>query len=168
MEINAKKRIYIVGSVASGKTTLAQKLAAQLNIPWYELDNVFHERIPKVDRGRAKGERELVFKNILESEKWIIEGVRRECFDEGFLKADIIIFLNTPPYLRKFRIIRRWMLQKLRLEKCEYTADFIMLNKMFKWSKDFEKSKAGLLKLLQPYKNKLVILKYNDIGRMKM
>ena len=167
MEINAKKRIYIVGSVGSGKTTLAKRLSLQLNTPWYELDNVFHERIPKADRGRAKGERELVFKNILDSEKWIIEGVRRECFDEGFMKADIIIFLNTPQFIRQYRITRRWIRQKLKLEKCEYNADLNMLSKMFQWSKSFEKSKGELLKLLQPYKEKLVIMKNNDIESTK-
>lgn len=164
MEKKAKKRIYIVGSVGSGKTTLAKKLSARLNAPWYELDNVFHERVPKADRGRAKGERELVFKNILSSQKWIIEGVRRECFDEGFQNADRIIFLNTPPFIRKIRITKRWILQNLKLEKSEYKADFKMLLKMYQWSREFEKSKGELLKMLSAYKDKLIISKNNNVN----
>lgn len=33
-------KIHIIGSVGSGKTTLARALSYQLNIPYYELDNV--------------------------------------------------------------------------------------------------------------------------------
>jgi shikimate kinase len=35
------KKIHIIGSVGSGKTTLARTLSSHLNIPFYELDNVF-------------------------------------------------------------------------------------------------------------------------------
>jgi adenylate kinase family enzyme len=40
MEGNIPKRIHIIGSVGSGKTTLARTLSSRLNIPFYELDNV--------------------------------------------------------------------------------------------------------------------------------
>lgn len=36
------RRIYIIGSVASGKTTLARTLSKKLNIKAYELDNVVY------------------------------------------------------------------------------------------------------------------------------
>lgn len=32
-------KIYIVGSVGSGKTTLARKVAAELQVPHFETDN---------------------------------------------------------------------------------------------------------------------------------
>ena len=34
------QKIYIIGPVGSGKTTLAKKLAHKLNIKYYELDKV--------------------------------------------------------------------------------------------------------------------------------
>lgn len=34
------QKIHIIGSVGSGKTTLARKLSKTLQIPYYELDNV--------------------------------------------------------------------------------------------------------------------------------
>jgi len=41
-------KIYIVGIVASGKTTLARKLSLQLTIPHYELDRiVYNETVIK-------------------------------------------------------------------------------------------------------------------------
>ena len=38
------KKIHIIGSVASGKTTLAKELSRKLAIPYYELDNVVWKR----------------------------------------------------------------------------------------------------------------------------
>jgi adenylate kinase family enzyme len=35
-------KIFIVGIVASGKTTLARKLSRELIIPWYEGDCIVH------------------------------------------------------------------------------------------------------------------------------
>ena len=33
-------KIDIIGSVASGKTTLAKRISKQYNIPYYEKDNI--------------------------------------------------------------------------------------------------------------------------------
>jgi adenylate kinase family enzyme len=40
-------KIYIVGIVASGKTTFAKQLSKITGIPWYELDNIVHDDIKK-------------------------------------------------------------------------------------------------------------------------
>lgn len=39
------RKIFIVGIVASGKTTLAKQLSKDMNISWYELDSVVYHRI---------------------------------------------------------------------------------------------------------------------------
>jgi adenylate kinase family enzyme len=44
-------KIYIIGSVASGKTTLARELSRKLNISHYELDCIVHYN---ADSGRFK------------------------------------------------------------------------------------------------------------------
>ncbi len=94
-------------------------------------------------------------------ERWIIEGVFRECFNEGFDKADKIILLNTPPYKRKCRIAKRWLCQKFKIEKSNYRPTLKMLLLMYKWSKGFEKSKGNIFKILEPYKKKVIILNDN-------
>lgn len=45
-------KIHIIGSVGSGKTTLARKLSSQLGIPYYELDNVVRKKVE--GKGRIK------------------------------------------------------------------------------------------------------------------
>lgn len=151
-------KIYIIGSVASGKTTLAKNLSDLYNIPWHELDNVIYIRLPSGDVRRSPEDIHNEFNKIINCEKWIIEGVFRKCFNEGFHKADTIILLNTPPYKRKYRIAKRWICQKFKLEKSNYRPTLKMLLLMYKWSREFEKSKDNILKILEPYKDKVIIL----------
>ena len=37
------QRISVVGNSGSGKTTVAQAIAAELGLPYLELDGVFHQ-----------------------------------------------------------------------------------------------------------------------------
>lgn len=41
---NIPNKIHIIGSVGSGKTTLARNLSTTINVPFYELDNVVWKR----------------------------------------------------------------------------------------------------------------------------
>ncbi|WP_051530021.1 shikimate kinase [Anoxybacteroides tepidamans] len=43
-EREAPQKIHIIGSVGSGKTTLARTLSARLHIPFYELDTIVWKR----------------------------------------------------------------------------------------------------------------------------
>lgn len=159
-----QSKIYISGSVASGKTTMAKKLSKQLNIPWYQLDNVVHIRLSSGDVKRSPQEREIEFNKIINCEKWIIEGVFRECFKNGFEKADTIILLDTPSFKRKYRIIKRWIYQNLKIEESNYVPTLKMLLLMYKWSNDFEMSKNDILEMLKSYNAKVIIMKNNELN----
>jgi adenylate kinase family enzyme len=161
MEKQLYRKIYIIGSVASGKTTMAKNLSKLLNIPWHELDNVFHMRLPSCQEKRTPEGITLEFNKIISCENWIIEGVIRECFNDGFDKADAIILLNTPPFKRKYRIAKRWIYQRLKVERSNYSPTFKMLKRMYKWSSGFEKSRENTLKIIEPYNDKVIILKDN-------
>lgn len=43
-------KIDIIGSVASGKTTLAKKISSKYQVPYYEKDNIVWERTPNGDK----------------------------------------------------------------------------------------------------------------------
>lgn len=59
MTKNSPKKIHIMGSVGSGKTTFAKKLSTQTSIQHYELDNVVWQRIEgSEDIRRSKEERD--------------------------------------------------------------------------------------------------------------
>ena len=105
-------RIYIIGSVGSGKTTLARKLAHALQISHFEMDNFVWQRMPLNDIRRTDSERNSHFLQALETQDWIIEGVHIGWTDKGLEKADLILLLDLPYHLRTKRFVLRYFRQK--------------------------------------------------------
>lgn len=157
------KKIYIIGSVGSGKSTLARQLSSKLNIPYYELDNVVWQRVENGEDIRNSVEvRDTILNSIVDSDEWIIEGVHYKWVLQGFEKADMIIYLDTDIWKRNFRILKRFVVQKLGFEKGNYKQTFEMLGKMYKWNYNHKnKEKSLILELLESYQNKLLILRDN-------
>ncbi len=59
------KKIYIVGTMGSGKTYLAKKLSKELNIPHYDLDDLYWKRkyTSKNSEENKKSNLEIILKN---------------------------------------------------------------------------------------------------------
>ncbi|MBS8266724.1 DNA topology modulation protein FlaR [Mesobacillus boroniphilus] len=154
------KKIHIIGSVGSGKTTLARSLSTRFDLPHYELDNVVWKRTDRGDIRRSEKERDEYLQSIVKADSWIIEGVHYEWVAESFENADMIIFLDISYGKRKYRIIRRFILQKLGLEKANYAPTFKIFRKMFVWNRYFEeKSRQEILTILGVHQHKLYIVK---------
>lgn len=147
-------KILIVGTVGTGKTTLARKLSKDYNIKYYEIDSIVHDDSQN-GRKREEEEQNVIIKNINQNENWIIEGVLRKNLQYLLELADKIIYLDVPKDKRNIRILKRYIKQRLKLEKSNYKPDIKMLKMMFKWSNDFEKNKKKLENVLIKYKNKL-------------
>ena len=97
-------RIYIVGSVGSGKTTLARRISELTGVPFYSLDEVVHTEDPSGswgNRKRSDAERDTLFYGILAESDYIMEDAGRECFIEGMRRADIVILLEIPLWVRR-------------------------------------------------------------------
>ncbi|MCF6410206.1 AAA family ATPase [Pseudalkalibacillus salsuginis] len=163
MNMGIPNKIHIIGSVGSGKTTLARTLSNSFNVPFYELDNVVWQRHESGDIRRPDEERDKYLDNIISTERWIIEGSHSHSWvGKSFQTADLIIFLDTPYPKRIQRIIKRFILQKLGLEKANYVPTLSMFRKMFKWNSSFEKeSKPEILKMLTDEGFNSIILKDN-------
>ncbi|MGD7045789.1 DNA topology modulation protein FlaR [Jeotgalibacillus proteolyticus] len=139
MKKQSLNKIHIIGSVGSGKTTLAKELSAMLRIPYFELDNAVWIRSSNGDIRRTEPEREEYLNGILQTNQWIVEGIHNEDWmRSSFNEADIIIYLNTRYSIRTYRIIKRFLKQKLRVEKSHYKPTFTIFMKMFKWNRSFE------------------------------
>lgn len=155
------KRIHIIGSVGSGKTTLAKEISSWLDIPYYELDNVVWIRHKSGDMRRTEQEREEYLKSILQSNNWIIEGIHNEDWvSDCFNSADLILFLDTKYSIRTYRIIKRFLKQKLRIEKANYILTLDIFFKMFKWNRYFEE--VGKINFFNKYgihKDKIKVIK---------
>lgn len=162
MERAFPKRIHIIGSVGSGKTTLAKELSARLQIPYYELDNVVRERFETGDIMRTAEKRDAHLIEIVNTDSWIIEGVHYKWVSPSFQNAGLIIFLDIGMATRRCRIIKRFFLQKAGLEGANYKPTLKVLKNLYNYNTVFEyERKSKVLEMLKPYESKLVILKSN-------
>ncbi|MEC0240128.1 hypothetical protein P4H66_09730 [Paenibacillus dokdonensis] len=157
------KKIFIIGIVASGKTTLAKRLSKHVQIPWYELDCIVHYQSNNGRVKRTQQEQFDVIKDIDRQGHWIFEGTDRESYQCLYEMADTIIFLDTPLWKRRLRIVTRYLKQQLRLEKAHYKSDFRMLKMMFKWTDDFERNRGCFEAKINLYKDKVIRITDNKI-----
>ena len=149
-------KIYIVGSVGSGKTTLARKLSKKLQIPHFETDNFVWTRHPAGDIRNEIEVRDQLLLEAITTDNWIIEGVHIDWTDMGLQEADQIIFLDFPTTKRGRRIIKRYIRQLLHLEKTNYKPTFSIFRQMFKWNKYFEEQmKQEFLIKFSAYEHKV-------------
>ena len=150
-------KIYIVGIVGTGKTTLAKKLSQDLSIPYYELDNIVYD-------GKIRNSDELInqkFNEIIQENDWIIEDVLRKQFMKALDYADMIIFLDINMITRDYRIIKRYIKRKFYNNE-HYANTLKEVKQLLSWSHEFEKDKDNRLKLLDNYQNKTITVKNND------
>ncbi|MDM5248585.1 MULTISPECIES: AAA family ATPase [unclassified Lysinibacillus] len=154
------QKIHIIGSVGSGKTTLAKELSLKFNIPYYELDNVVWTRKESGDIRRTNQEKIDHLNAIIQTKTWIIEGVHNEEWvAQSFHHADLIIFLDTNYAVRIYRIIKRFILQKMSLEKSHYKPTFTIFIKMFQWNRYFEEiSKPNFFQKFSGYQDKILVI----------
>ncbi|RFU60139.1 hypothetical protein D0463_18385 [Bacillus sp. V59.32b] len=74
----------------------------------------------------------------------------------------MIVYLDTPIWKRNYWILKRFIIQKVGLEKGNYKQTFLMLKNMYRWNYLFEKeSRPEVLKILAQYEEKLLILQDN-------
>ena len=110
-------KIHIIGCSGMGKTYLAKKLSNKYNIPHYDLDNIYWDNSSEKYGLKTEFEkRDNLLQNILEKDAWIVEGIYYKWLEQSFKDADIIYILDLPKYIYKFRIIKRFIKRKLKLE----------------------------------------------------
>ena len=147
-------KLDIVGSVASGKTTLARNLSETYHVPFHQKDNIVWERTPNGDRKRGDKERDQLFQEIINSDDWIVEGSPRKLLRESFEKCDYIILLDIPLYKRLARSIRRWVRQKFGKEEYNSKPTVKFLCYSIKWVFEYEKDKKKIISYLSAYGSK--------------
>jgi adenylate kinase family enzyme len=97
-------RISVIGTSGSGKTTLARALAARLQIPFIELDSIFHQAnwvaLPEdVFRARVAA--------LLGGERWVIDGNYAAVRGLVWERATTIVWLDPPHWQIMAQVIWR-------------------------------------------------------------
>ena len=98
------KRILIIGCCGAGKTTLAQELGKQLNLPVVHLDKLWWLPGWKEDSQENFDAKLAV---ILKTGSWIIDGNYMRTLPERLKYADTVIFLDYPRRVSMWRVVKR-------------------------------------------------------------
>lgn len=98
------KRIMIFGASGTGKSTLARALAAKLDLPVVHIDPMYY-RAGWVQRAPEET-RELV-RLAADNARWVFDGNNSKTMDYRAERADLIVYLEAPRWLRLFRVLRR-------------------------------------------------------------
>lgn len=149
-------KIYILGSVGSGKTTLARKVASKFQIHHFETDNFVWTRDLAGDIRNEIEVRDQLLQDAVILNYWVMEGVHIDWTDAGLHAADHIIFLDIPYRKRLWRIVVRYIRQLLKIEKANYQPTFAIFCKMLEWNKYFEEQMKPAFQIkLNKYEKKV-------------
>jgi hypothetical protein len=98
------RRVSVVGTTGSGKTTLGRALAAALECPHIELDAVFWgpgwtmAELP-IFRSRVA--------SVVAGEGWVVDGGYSDVRDLVWARADTVVWLDYPLAVTLSRLLRR-------------------------------------------------------------
>jgi adenylate kinase family enzyme len=154
------KKIVIIGSGGSGKSTFARKLGEKLKRNVYHLDVLFWKPnwvgVPKDEQRKVQNE-------LVKEEEWIIDGNYGGTMEIRLNAADTIIFLDISRTVCVYRAFKRMVQYRNSTrpdmgEGCKEKFDL----EFFKWIWQFPtKSKPKILEQLEGVSNdkQIIILK---------
>ena len=159
--MNHNRRILVIGSSGSGKSTFSRELSRIRGIPLYHLDKIYW-------RSGWNPIPEEVFNEemmkILPKEEWILDGNYSQSLANRIQFSETVIFLDFKWPVCAFRVIRRniknrWNQRTDITEGCEekFNHDFYEL---LKYIRNFPKTdRIKIIKLLEAnaYEKEIII-----------
>jgi adenylate kinase family enzyme len=116
-------KIIIIGIAGAGKSTLARRLADNLNLPVLHLDTLWHATDYSAEAERLFREKQQTFINS--HEHWLIDGNYSGSLDERLPYVDKIIWLKMSRFKAIFRVMKRsWAFHKNRQSRPEMPSEF--------------------------------------------
>lgn len=151
-------KISIIGGPGTGKSTLADNLGRELNIPIYHLDTIDHLENWKK---RDKKERDKMILDITKKDKWVIDGTYKDTLEERLNNSDLIIFLDysTVSKLKGifFRFFKYRGKERPEIPGCMEKMDWKFISFTINWNR---KKRKLIKNILNKNKyNNLIILK---------
>ena len=151
-------KICIIGCSGTGKTTLANNLGKELNLPVYHLDGINYFANWEA---RNKKERDKIILEKAAEDKWIIDGTYNSTLPQRLKKSDFIIFLDYSQFASITGVIGRFIKnrgkEKKEIPGCKEHIDW----KFFWWVINWRKNKRNeIIKMInQIDRSKVYIFK---------
>lgn len=156
-------RIHIIGGPGSGKTFAAQRLSQLLDIPAYDLDELFWDRSAQRYGVRApEAERDIKLVTITQQPSWIIEGVYHRWLRPSFVQADAIFVLRPNVYVRDWRILRRFVARKFGVTPTK-RENLLDLYRLVVWNHGYDTDNLRrALEFVQEFQQKVFVCRSAD------
>lgn len=149
-------RILVLGGPASGKTTLARTLAAERGLPLVSLDSLFwHDSAETYDIRRDPAERDRMLAEAVAQEAWVMEGVYWKWTGPVFERAEQVVFVDAPLWLRHWRLAKRHVKRRLGLESSTHKETFEGAWQTARWNQRWDRdNRLAVLEILERYREK--------------
>ena len=109
--VNAVKKVLVIGSGGSGKSTFARQLGELLDIEVVYLDKIYWQRgwveTPKTEWLKTVD-------RLLEPDSWIMDGNYSGSLERRLEVCDTVIFLDMPRLLCLWRVLKRAVIYRKR------------------------------------------------------
>ncbi|MCG8520495.1 MAG: hypothetical protein MI794_21120 [Pseudomonadales bacterium] len=119
------QRIMIVGGPGAGKSWLAGEIARRTGLPWFCVDDAVWRADGTLRPAEAMDDQVRTW--ALQS-AWIIEGGNSRTYQERACRADVLIVLSPPRWLRVCRVLRRLPSRALLQGTLTYDRLFLQKN----------------------------------------
>ena len=149
-------RISVIGGSGTGKTTLTSNLGNKLNLPIYHIDGIHHLKNWEI---RDKSERDAIILDLIEKEKWIIDGTYRATLEKRLKKSDLVIFLDFSTFAQIRGVLKRYFTnpgkEKYEIPGCNEKLSLKFLLFVWNWRKE---KRSFILENLNKIDSKKVII----------
>ncbi|VAW23970.1 hypothetical protein MNBD_ALPHA11-825 [hydrothermal vent metagenome] len=162
------KRVAIIGSPGSGKSTVAMQLAKVSGLACIHLDQEFW-----LPGWKEPGKEEWSKKHsdLIAKSSWILDGGFLRTGEDRIQNCDLVVLFNIPTSVCMYRIFKRIILNRGRVrvdgpKGCPEIFDMGFLKYVLFYKRNHKNLRPFILKHL-PQSSKLVIISNNgDIERL--
>lgn len=153
------RRVAVIGCGGSGKTTLANALAARLQIPIVHVDGHYWRTVGGQRVESTPEQWKVRHRELVAADAWIIDGMKLGVLDERLARADTVIYLDLPTHECLIGIVRRRL--RYRGQICPEVGVYDRINPDFvRWIWSFRRrQRPRLLAMLEGFDGQAIILR---------